>query len=46
MTLFPLIEAPAEDGGQDASGVLPLYREAAWDLQMMCPSGGAGALSG
>ena len=32
MTLFPLIEAPAEGGGQDASGVLPLYREAAWDF--------------
>lgn len=32
MTLFPLIEAPVEAEGQAASGVLPLYREVAWDF--------------
>lgn len=32
MTLFPLIEAPAEGAGQTAA-VLPLYREAAWDFE-------------
>lgn len=31
MTLFPLIEAPAADS-QASSGVLPLYREVAWDF--------------
>lgn len=31
MTLFPLIEAPARTGRE--SGVLPLYREAAWDFE-------------
>ena len=32
MTLFPLIETPAEGAGQTAA-VLPLYREAAWDFE-------------
>lgn len=32
LTLFPLIQAPAEAQGPEASGVLPLYREAAWDF--------------
>lgn len=31
MTLFPLINAPDEAG--QASGVLPLYREIAWDFE-------------
>ena len=31
MTLFPLIEAPAQTS-QAAAGVLPLYREVAWDF--------------
>ena len=31
MTLFPLIEAPAAESGH-GSGVLPLYREIAWDF--------------
>ncbi len=31
-TLFPLIEAPAAESGQ-SSGVLPLYREIAWDFE-------------
>ena len=32
MTLLPLIEAPAAEAGQ-SSGVLPLYREIAWDFE-------------
>ena len=31
-TLFPLLSAPAAESGQ-TSGVLPLYREIAWDFQ-------------
>lgn len=37
MTLFPLIETPAEDSGGSAAGVLPLYREAAWDFENDVP---------
>lgn len=36
MTLFPLIEAPAEEAGQ-SSAVLPLYREIAWDFEQDRP---------
>ena len=32
MTLFPLIEAPASNTPEQA-GVLPLYREIAWDFE-------------
>ena len=31
-TLFPLIEAPAQEDGQ-STGVLPLYREIEWDFE-------------
>lgn len=37
MTLFPLIEAPAASDGPSASGVLPLYREIAWDFENDVP---------
>ena len=36
MTLFPLIDAPAETAGS-STAVLPLYREVAWDFEQDVP---------